>query len=81
MATVKIKCHVCGNKYEVTESDMIRDICDFSGPDYYVFECPHCTAHALVDQFAAKSKSYQLSNEFPNFECQYYGEDFERESL
>lgn len=60
MATVKIKCNVCGNKYEVTESDMIRDICDFSGPDYYVFECPHCTAHALVDHrdFKYPQKSF-----------------------
>lgn len=41
----------------------------------------HQYSFSLVDQFTAKSKSYQLSDEFPNFECQYYGEDFERESL
>lgn len=36
---------------------------------------------SLADKFVAKAKSYQMSDEFPNFECQYYGEDFERESL
>jgi hypothetical protein len=41
----------------------------------------HQYAFSLADKFAAKSKSYQMSDEFPNFECQYYGEDFERESL
>ena len=35
----------------------------------------------LADKFVAKAKSYQMSDEFPNFECQYYGEDFERETL
>ena len=38
-------------------------------------------AFTLADQFATKAKSYQMSTEFPNFECQYYGEDFEREFL
>ena len=41
----------------------------------------HQYAFSLADKFAAKVKSYQISDEFPNFECQYYGEDFERESL
>ena len=41
----------------------------------------HQYAFSLADKFAAKAKSYQISEEFPNFECQYYGEDFERESL
>lgn len=41
----------------------------------------HQYAFSLADKFTAKAKSYQISDEFPNFECQYYGEDFERESL
>jgi hypothetical protein len=41
----------------------------------------HQYAFSLADKFATKAKSYQMSDEFPNFECQYYGEDFERESL
>ena len=41
----------------------------------------HQYTFSLVDQFAAKMKSYQISTEFPNFNCQYYGEDFEREFL
>lgn len=41
----------------------------------------HQYTFSLADKFAAKVKSYQISDEFPNFECQYYGEDFERESL
>jgi hypothetical protein len=36
---------------------------------------------SLADKFAVKMKSFQISDEFPNFNCQYYGEDFERESL
>lgn len=31
---------------------------------------------SLVKKLKAKAKSY--SDEFPNFECDYYGEDFER---
>lgn len=54
--------------------DQIKDISDSRrGIHQYSF--------SLVDQFITKSKSYQLSEEFPNFECQYYGEDFERETL
>ena len=41
----------------------------------------HQYAFSLADKFVAKGKSHQMSDEFPNFECQYYGEDFERESL
>jgi hypothetical protein len=41
----------------------------------------HQYSFSLVDKFVAKAKSHQMSDEFPNFECQYYGEDFERESL
>ena len=41
----------------------------------------HQYAFSLAYQFAAKMKSYQISTEFPNFNCQYYGEDFEREFL
>lgn len=36
---------------------------------------------SLADKFKAKEKSYQMTNEFPNYNCQYYGEDFERESI
>ena len=41
----------------------------------------HQYAFSLADKFATKAKSYQILDEFPNFECQYYAEDFERESL
>ena len=41
----------------------------------------HQYSFTLVDDFAIKMKSYQISTEFPNLNCQYYGEDFERESL
>ena len=41
----------------------------------------HQYAFSLADKFVAKAKSHQISDEFPNFECQYYAEDFERESL
>ena len=41
----------------------------------------HQYAFSLADQFATKMKSYQISTEFPHFNCQYYGEDFEREFL
>lgn len=41
----------------------------------------HQYSFSLADKFATKAKSYQMSTEFPNFNCQYYGEDFERESL
>lgn len=41
----------------------------------------HQYSLTLYDDFAVKMKSYQISTEFPNLNCQYYGEDFERESL
>ena len=41
----------------------------------------HQCSFTLFDDFAVKMKSYQISTEFPNLNCQYYGEDFERESL
>lgn len=41
----------------------------------------HQYSFTLVDKFATKMKAYQISTEFPNFNCQYFGEDFERESL
>ena len=36
---------------------------------------------SLVDLFNAKVKGFSRTEEFPNFECTYYGEDFEREKL
>ena len=41
----------------------------------------HQYSFSLVDQFKVKAKTYQMSEEFPNLKCQYYGEDFEREFL
>lgn len=41
----------------------------------------HQYSISLVNKFEAKAKSYSISKEFPNFECVYYGEDFEREEL
>ena len=41
----------------------------------------HRYAFSLADRFDTKAKLYQMSNEFPNLDCQYYGEDFEREFL
>lgn len=41
----------------------------------------HKYSFSFADKFAVKMKSYQISDEFPNFDCQYYGEDFEREYL
>ena len=41
----------------------------------------HQYAFSLADKLDTKAKSYQMSDEFSNFECQYYAEDFERESL
>ena len=54
--------------------DQIQDISDSR-------KRSHQYAFSLADQFDTKAKSYQMTKEFPNFECQYYGEDFERESL
>ena len=41
----------------------------------------HRYSFTLVDDFAVKMKSYQISTDLPNLNCQYYGEDFEREIL
>jgi hypothetical protein len=41
----------------------------------------HQYSFSLIDQFETKAKSYERSGEFPNFNCQFYGEDFEREIL
>ena len=41
----------------------------------------HQYSFSLIDQFETKAKSYERSGEFPNFNCQFYGEDFEREML
>jgi hypothetical protein len=38
----------------------------------------HQYSMSLVKQFETKSKAYRISQEFPNLECTYYGEDFER---
>jgi hypothetical protein len=54
--------------------DQIQDISDSR-------KRSHQYAFSLADQFDTKAKSYQMTKEFPNLECQYYGEDFERESL
>ena len=54
--------------------DQIQDISDSR-------KRSHQYAFSLADQFDVKAKSYQMTKEFPNLECQYYGEDFERESL
>ena len=35
----------------------------------------------LYKKFELKSKTYRISQEYPNLECEYYGEDFEREYL
>jgi hypothetical protein len=41
----------------------------------------HQYSFTLVDDFAVKMKSYRISTDLPNFNSQYYGEDFERETL
>ena len=41
----------------------------------------HQYAMSLVKKFEIKSKTYMASEDYPNFECDYYGEDFEREYL
>ena len=54
--------------------DQIQDISDSRlGIHQFTF--------SLADKFATKMKAYQISTEFPNFNCQYFGEDFEREFL
>ena len=41
----------------------------------------HQFSFSLVKKFKAKAESYRLTGEYPNFECDYYGEDFERHSV
>lgn len=41
----------------------------------------HRFSFSLADQLQTKVKSFSKSAEFPIFECQYYGEDFERKYL
>ena len=41
----------------------------------------HQYAMTLVRKFEIKAKTYQASSDYPEFECDYYGEDFEREYL
>lgn len=41
----------------------------------------HQFSFSLADQLQTKVKSFSKSAEFPIFECQYYGEDFERKYL
>jgi hypothetical protein len=41
----------------------------------------HQYRFSLADKFEAKAKTYQMTDEFPNYDCSYYGEDFERESI
>jgi hypothetical protein len=36
---------------------------------------------SLAKKFKAKAETYELTGEHPNFECDYYGEDFERKPL
>lgn len=41
----------------------------------------HRFSFSLADQLQTKVKTFSKSAEFPNFECQFYGEDFERKYL
>jgi hypothetical protein len=41
----------------------------------------HQYSFSLVKKFEAKAESYSRSGEYPNFECDYYGEDFERHNV
>ena len=41
----------------------------------------HRFSFSLSDQLQTKVKTFSKSAEFPIFECQYYGEDFERKYL
>lgn len=54
--------------------DQIRNISDSR------LRC-HRFNFTLSDQFEIKAESYSKTGEFPNLECEYYGEDFERENL
>lgn len=41
----------------------------------------HQYAMSLADKFEIKAKTYGMSQDYPNFETDYYAEDFEREYL
>jgi hypothetical protein len=41
----------------------------------------HQYSFSLADKFEEKAKTYQMTDEFPNYYCSYYGEDFEREEI
>lgn len=41
----------------------------------------HRFSFSLADQLKTKVKTFSMSAEFPIFECQFYGEDFERKYL
>lgn len=41
----------------------------------------HRFSFSLADQLKTKVQTFSKSAEFPIFECQYYGEDFERKTL
>lgn len=41
----------------------------------------HQFSFSLADQLQTKVQTFSKSAEFPIFECQYYGEDFERKYL
>lgn len=41
----------------------------------------HRFSFSLTDQLQTKVKTFSKSAEFPIFECQFYGEDFERKYL
>lgn len=48
--TVKIKCD-CGHKFKVTKNDAVGSEWDFTGPNYYKFECPKCGRNHFVRQY------------------------------
>lgn len=41
----------------------------------------HQYSFSLVKKFEAKAESYRRNGDSPNFNCDYYGEDFERHSV
>lgn len=41
----------------------------------------HQFSFSLIKKFKSKAESYSKNGTYPNFECDYYGEDFERASL
>jgi hypothetical protein len=38
----------------------------------------HQYSFSLLNQFKLKAELYNRTGEYPNFDCEYYGEDFER---